>query len=271
MASHHLGKTENDESMESSSFILAGWLIDGTGGPIRSNILIHIEGGVIVSLKKARNDELTAINVQVLDLSHCTILPALVDCHVHLTMSGTVDEEYRKRQLSINFEQAKSAIADHLRDHLDHGVLAVRDGGDSAAYTLRYKKDRALHDKYPVYVKAAGKAWHSRGRYGRLIGVPPADGCTLAHCISGQKEKPDHIKIINSGLNSLTNFGKEMRQSKRAAGLSLIPWSMQTAGSLFGWPLRQDVDPSNMDSLWGGRILREWRSFKCSGFLPLSA
>jgi imidazolonepropionase-like amidohydrolase len=195
--------------MVSSSFILAGWLIDGTGGSIRSNILIHIEDGVIASLKKVRSDEPAAIHMQVLDLSHCTILPALVDCHVHLTMSGTVNEEYRKRQLGFTFEQARSAIADHLLEHLAHGVLAVRDGGDSAAYTLRYKKERTLHDKSPVHVKAAGKAWHSRGRYGRLIGVPPSDGCTLAHCIASQKEKPDHIKIINSGLNSLTNFGKE--------------------------------------------------------------
>lgn len=65
----------------------------------------------------------------ILDLSHCTILPPLVDSHVHLVMSGTDDPAVRKHQLTAGYDEIKDVIARHLNDHLSCGILAVRDGG----------------------------------------------------------------------------------------------------------------------------------------------
>lgn len=58
-------------------------------------------------------------------------------------------------------------------------------------------------------VRAAGRAWHRAGRYGRLIGRPPARGLDLAEDIRQDGEPADHIKIVNSGLNSLTEYGSQ--------------------------------------------------------------
>lgn len=197
--------------MHDPFYILAGWLIDGTGEAARSDVLVQIEGGKLKSIKKVRPDDLKPIEKELIDLTHCTLIPGLVDCHVHMTMSGKNEQDLRQHQLQFSFEEAACSISDHIRKQIDHGVLAVRDGGDSAAHTLRYQIEhlQARIEEHPFILKTAGKAWRSKGRYGRLIGRPPEEGFSLAQCIARQEERADHVKIINSGLNSLTQFAKE--------------------------------------------------------------
>jgi imidazolonepropionase-like amidohydrolase len=55
----------------------------------------------------------------------------------------------------------------------------------------------------------AGRAWRKAGRYGKLIGRPPDNGHDLALAIAASTERVDHIKIVNSGLNSLKTYGKQ--------------------------------------------------------------
>lgn len=195
--------------MENPTYLFAGRLIDGTGGPTRHDVLIQTEEGIITSMRRIKPDDLSALEGERVDLSQCTLLPGLVDCHVHLTMSGTSDMEIRRHQLNFTFEQAGPVIARHLSHHLQHGIVALRDGGDSAGHTLRYRKELLPASGLPCCVRAAGKAWRARGRYGRIIGRPPHEGCSLAQCITEDENGADHIKIVNSGLNSLTEFGKE--------------------------------------------------------------
>ena len=198
-------KNETPDSFE----LLAGWVIDGTGGPIRRNILIRIANGVITSVEKAPAAGLADLHGSGLDLSQCTVLPGLVDCHVHLTMSGTPDPEVRRMQLAMEFEQAQRIIAERLRRQLAHGIVGLRDGGDSAGHTWRYQQRCLPANGTSVYLKTAGKAWHGPGRYGKSFGRPPAAGSTLAQAIEGQSQATDHVKIINAGLNSLTEFAKQ--------------------------------------------------------------
>ena len=77
-------------------------------------------------------------------------------------------------------------------------------GAAMRGYALRCA--RGYHG--PVCVRAAGRAWHREGRYGRLIGRPPAEGLSVAEAIRQDGERGDHLKIVNSGLNSLTEYGR---------------------------------------------------------------
>ncbi|MBI5593466.1 MAG: amidohydrolase family protein [Deltaproteobacteria bacterium] len=212
--------------MLNKSCIHAGWLIDGSGGPVQKDVRIHIRQNSIQSIEPA--PKTAAKNPSsFLDLSEYTLLPSLVDCHVHLFMSGTDDIAARKRQLEAGYDELKTVIADHIARHLSSGVGAVRDGGDSKGLVQRYQQeylgsdgrentciraDQARHMN--IHVKVAGKAWHQCGRYGKLIGRSPAPGETLAEaicreaCLPGYS-RPDHVKIVNSGVNSLLCFGKE--------------------------------------------------------------
>ena len=185
--------------------ISAGWLIDGRGGPERQNVRIAVKDGTIAGLWDASAEPEGSATEAIQDFSGCTVIPGLVDSHVHLTMSGSADEEFRKRLRAASYESIRRVIGDHLQEHLNHGVVAVRDGGGARGYALRCARGYPG----PVRVRAAGCAWHREGRYGRLIGRTPAGGLGLAEAIRQDGERVDHLKIVNSGLNSLTDYGKQ--------------------------------------------------------------
>lgn len=192
--------------MGTPQYIHAGWLIDGTGGPVQEKILMRIDKGMITAIDRfdpnSRPDP-----ALVIDLSRCTILPPFVDSHVHLTMSGTTDRNVRNAQLTTDGSSLDPVIGRHIRYLFQHGVLAVRDGGDRNGCLNHYLAEHT--DREPVIVKTAGRAWHRQGRYGRLIGRYPAPGQSLAEACQADNAPVDFIKLVNSGLNSLSNFGKE--------------------------------------------------------------
>ncbi len=187
--------------------VKAGWLIDGTGGPVQKDVLLGIHRGRLRSITPAHSEAFPEEDT--LDCGLCTVIPGLVDAHVHLSMSGTEEAGIRRRQLYTEYEEAEGVIERHLKDHLCSGVVAVRDGGDHAGHTLRYRKERLKQSGIPLQVLVAGRAWHARGRYGRFIGRPPEDKATLWESIRRESPGTDHVKIVHSGLNSLLCFGKQ--------------------------------------------------------------
>lgn len=145
----------------------------------------------------------------IIDLSLCTIFPALIDSHVHLVMSGAMEPPIRQAQLNSVYADRRKTISAHLRQHLSCGVLAVRDGGDHNGDTLRFKLDSDNHPLPLVRIASPGRARHAPGRYGKLIGIPVEKGKTLVQSVFGKHSQRDHLKLVNSGLNSLTQFGVE--------------------------------------------------------------
>jgi imidazolonepropionase-like amidohydrolase len=191
--------------------VLAGWLIDGSGGPARRNVRLEIRKGRIHSVEEqtvAAPGARAPRPTPELDLGGCTLLPGLVDSHVHLAMTGELDDALRRHLREAPFEVVRGMIRENLREHLRHGVVAVRDGGGSRGNALRFAKRRPERET-PVRVRAAGRAWHRSGRYGRLIGRSPESGLGLAQAIRREPDPADHIKIVNSGLNSLTEYGRQ--------------------------------------------------------------
>lgn len=193
------------QKFQDLKIIHAGWVIDGGGGPIQKDVTIRIMDGSVAAMGAA--DPNREDRSQILDLAEYTILPCLVDSHVHLFMSGTSDLKARAYQLEAPFSQIKKIIGDHISAHLLSGITAVRDGGDHHAHALRYKRECLDTDKTPFQLQAAGRAWHRTGRYGRLIGRAPLADESLADAVARENAAIDHVKIVNSGLNSLVKFG----------------------------------------------------------------
>ncbi|MEW6594770.1 MAG: amidohydrolase family protein [Thermodesulfobacteriota bacterium] len=103
-------------------YILAGSLIDGTGAAPRRNVLLTVEDGVIAAIAPAVEFSPPS-EIPIDDLSHCVLVPALVDCSVSLARSpvatgGTVEN--------------RALVAAHLRYCHDHGVLGVAENEDLA-------------------------------------------------------------------------------------------------------------------------------------------
>jgi len=190
--------------------IHVGRLIDGTGQAAVADQVITVENGVIRNIRNASEvpEPANAVH-RCLDCSRCTVLPGLVDAHLHLFMSGTADPEVRQRQLAADFQEIRQVIAGHLARAAAHGMVAVRDGGDYGNHAFRYKAEQAAAIPAGMTVRVAGRAFRATGRYGRLIGRPPLPGQSLAEAIREMATSVDHVKIVNSGLNSLVHFGRQ--------------------------------------------------------------
>ncbi len=203
--------------------VRVGWLLDGAGSPVVKDVTVIVEAGLVRAVEPWAEDARGSAEAP--DLSSHTVLPLLMDSHVHLTMSGDGDPILRREQLQLDYEGARRIMERHLREHEDHGVAAVRDGGDYGGFTLRYRKE--LEEKAAkVVLRSPGRAWRASGRYGRLIGRATESGVSLGQGIRACTDPVDHVKIVNSGLNSLVEFGKatppqfgleELREAVNAA------------------------------------------------------
>lgn len=195
--------------MAETQYILVGWLIDGSGSPVQSKVLLEIDNGRILSIDPFPGAD--RLPNQITDLSHCTILPPLVDVHMHLFMSGTTCMKTREKQLVASYEELAPVIRQHIHYLYSHGVLAARDGGDFGGYAARYKAEEEMPDGFQL--KVSGRAWRQQKRYGQLIGRAPEldEGLVDAYLKNSENETIDHIKLVNSGLNSLKIFGKQTK------------------------------------------------------------
>jgi imidazolonepropionase-like amidohydrolase len=106
-----------------TTVVHCGTLIDGTGAdPIR-NATIIIDDGAITAVNSAGEAPRGA---EVIDASGLTVMPGMIDCHVHLMNRPPKSLEQR---LSTPFSlQVAEALA-NARTTLEHGFTTVRDAG----------------------------------------------------------------------------------------------------------------------------------------------
>jgi len=199
------GRRNNHQPLEAQArqILRVGWLVDGRGGPVAEDQVVRIDQGRIRSVAPYFSSSLR--DAGLFDLTGTTILPALMDAHVHLAFSGSLNPTIRQVQLEQTPLQAEAAIKAHLQAHLDNGIIAVRDAGDNLGQVLKIKSDH----KTPVHLAATCWAWHAPGRYGAMIGRAPGPGESLAQAVARCPRGMDHIKLIQSGINSLDRFGLE--------------------------------------------------------------
>ena len=107
-------------------YIRAGHLFDGTGDKTRDNMVIMVVGERIQSVSPAGAVSIPA-GATVVDLSHATVLPGLIDCHTHLgARADRYDEIYNFKDTP--FQSAFAAVV-HARKTLEAGFTSVRDVG----------------------------------------------------------------------------------------------------------------------------------------------
>src|SRR5262245_49703976 len=102
--------------------IRCGRLIDGTGADPVTNATIVVEDQTIVAIN--RGGEVPR-DASVIDASGCTLLPGLIDCHVHLSSSAQGVQQRLLTPYSLTVAQA----LDNARLTLDSGFTTVRDAG----------------------------------------------------------------------------------------------------------------------------------------------
>ncbi len=104
----------------------AGHFFDGTGDAVRDDVVLVITGDRVTRVDPAR-DVVIPAGATVLDLSHATVLPGLIDCHVHL---GARADRYEDidRFKDTPLTSAMVAVV-HAKRTLEAGFTTVRDLG----------------------------------------------------------------------------------------------------------------------------------------------
>jgi imidazolonepropionase-like amidohydrolase len=182
-------------------------LIDGSGGPAMKDVMLDIRAGLIQDVRPAWGH--TSRAEAVIDLTDATLLPGLIDSHVHLCLPETAISVHQDLSAKEDNTEKAACIARHLSRYLSHGIVAVRDGGDRSEMVLWFKNAPPSGEEPKVAIYTPGSAFFKKGRYGGFIGKEIAAGERLSDAVKALARRVDHIKILNSGINSLTQFGQE--------------------------------------------------------------
>ena len=113
---------------EQVTVIRAGTLIDGKSEAARHDQVIVIRGNRIESVGDAGTAKIPD-GATVLDLSHATVLPGLIDAHTHIFLQGEVAAEggYDVQLLKypIAYRAARATVS--VRRALEQGFTTLRD------------------------------------------------------------------------------------------------------------------------------------------------
>jgi imidazolonepropionase-like amidohydrolase len=179
-----------------TTVIRAGRLIDGTGtGGVQRDMAIFVDSGNISRVTPA--DELPP-DAEVINLSGSTVLPGLIDCHVHLTFSAS---NYALGDVLADDDQQlllRGVAA--ARQALRVGITTVRDLGGRGGVTFRL---RDAIDKGLIAgprVLAAGSPITITGGHCHFLGLEAdGEGGVRVGARSQLKAGADCLKIMSTG------------------------------------------------------------------------
>ena len=186
--------------------IKAARLIDGNGGPPLERGAVLMEGRQI----RAVGTEESVVppegaEVLEIDYEDRTVLPGLVDCHVHLI--GLGDGRAGDELTQLPDEVLTLQAARNARAHLYSGVTTVRDCGAKNQTTLMLRQAMEMGITPGPNLVLAGRPVAIIGGHLSYFGVQAtgADECRAA-VRQLVKEGVDFIKITATGGSTRTSF-----------------------------------------------------------------
>jgi imidazolonepropionase-like amidohydrolase len=148
------------------TIVHAGHLIDGVGKTARDNVSIIIDNGrfadvVSGAVQPAQGDD-------VIDLSHQTVLPGLMDMHVHL--SSQLSPKSQLEEFTLNPSDVAMRATCYAKRTLLAGFTTVRNVGDDGMTTVSLKK--AIAEGYIAgpRIFTAGRVISTTGGHGDPTG-----------------------------------------------------------------------------------------------------
>ena len=203
-------------------------LIDGTGnGPIENTAII-IDGKRIKNIGLVTN---YPENTNAIDLRGLTVMPGLIDCHLHL--GGLTVDQPRKATGKVSFIDMASFFWDYLRNYayrrrlaIENGVTTIRSAGDHYPHIIRLRDKIAVGKLSGPRIFAPGPTITAPGGHpagtiykGNRYIVENAVRQIADVNIAGEEVRKlveggvDCIKAVCSGLNPIDTTQKVPRLS----------------------------------------------------------
>ncbi len=194
-----------------ATIIHAGTLIAVPGrAPIQQASVI-IRSGRIEAVKEGY---VQIEGARVINLSHETVLPGLIDCHVHLTFPALNKSVARDPSRLTTADYALAGVV-HARQTLEAGFTTVRDlGADSEAIFSLQKAIQSGQIPGPR-VLAAGGLISVTGGHGDILGYP----------------EPIHDLLVGESLCNGPYDCRRAVRSQIAAGADVIKIAVTGGGA----------------------------------------
>ena len=197
-----------------SMLIRGGRIIDGNGG-VLPKADIRIDGGRIAEI----GPNLVAAGAEVVDAAGMTVMPGLIDCHVHITMGETLSNpkswtafaKFQSEQeagfLSASPKAARDVAAGsyNARLTLEAGFTTVRDLGTAAGHSDVVIREAIANGFFPgPRMLSSGGGIAMTGGHGWHLGVEEADGPEEIRKLVRRQHKvgADVIKIFATRAGS---------------------------------------------------------------------
>lgn len=195
-------------STDKNYIFIPEFIWDGISDTLLHEHVVSIKNGVINYLGPAENVcSILQDDTEILRLAGTTLIPGLVDCHVHLAMN--CNDLYKAvGDWESLPEQTITQAESYLEDYLRNGVVAVRDGGDKANIGLKMRKLEKQEKLAAPVITATGRAIYKKGMYGSFLG--PGVSCineAFKQVEDFKATGADQLKIVVSGLVSFKKFG----------------------------------------------------------------
>jgi imidazolonepropionase-like amidohydrolase len=185
----------------------AAWLFDGTSATLTANPMVLLDGGSILAIDSAT---VPPDSAEVIDLPGVTLLPGLVDTHVHLAFDSSTEPVGHLAGRDDGAALASMAAA--ARTAVRGGVTTVRDLGDRNYLALTLRDTPPAGAPLPTIVPAGppittpGGHCHFLG--GTATGVDGVRAAVREHAERGVEV----IKIMASGGNMTPGTHPELCQ-----------------------------------------------------------
>ncbi|MDR3539776.1 MAG: amidohydrolase family protein [Desulfosporosinus sp.] len=176
-------------------------------GMLLPHTALFIHKGRIARIQTDFHTAQVPLGPKVVSLPELTILPAFIDCHVHVALDGVDFAAAVERWSDVDawLEQVKLT----LEHSLDSGLATIRDGGDNGKVGLRTKKLIEKRELDGPRIIACGQGIGKTGKYGSFLGPGISNVVEACQLIDALKEQGvDWLKILVSGIVSFKNYGK---------------------------------------------------------------
>jgi imidazolonepropionase-like amidohydrolase len=181
-----------------TTFIRADWLFDGTGAPPVENATLVIDGARVTAILQDPPPGAVPNGAEILDCTGCTLMPGLIDAHVHLNLPGdgsTLEEVVRETDgvltATATFASARALAA---------GITTVRDVGAARRTVFDVRRAQAMGHGNGARILACGQPLTITGGHTWYLGGE-ADGEDALRRKVREMAKlgADFIKVMASG------------------------------------------------------------------------